>query len=72
MSSSLSPQEFWETTGIEKGMDALNNSAITALGDCIMGRGVMDSELLCCPFLFQVQNKCLVQVLPPSDQNEES
>ena len=47
MSSSLSPQEFWETTGIEKGMDALNNSAITALGDCIMGRGVMDSELLC-------------------------
>ena len=57
---------------MEKGMDELNNGAIMALGDSIIGRGVVDSEFLHCSFLFQIQNKCLVQVLPPPNQNEES
>ena len=52
MVGSLTPEIFQKSRGMEKGLNTLNNGAISMLSNSIVGRSVMHGEFLLRAFLF--------------------
>jgi hypothetical protein len=51
---------------VKKGSDTLQKESVPSFGHAIMLRGIMDSELLLCPSLLQVELEFLSSILSPS------
>jgi len=60
MAGSLSPQEFWKTTGMKQGSNTLKNGAVSTLGYPIMLRSIMNSKFLFSAARLEVRNELLV------------